>query len=207
MFFNRVRPNSNWLNYAFRGSAQLACNSESADFSSTPRVASFSKVSPKVEEYVGLLLEQIVLAVAAGLDVLPAMGRVLRVNSSLNKSQSEFVSANQIFAEAINFANSGMGLASALKLVAKTQSSPLISSALMHLALAHKMGGELSRPLQDLSADFQDRIRDRNERSIQIIPLKATIPLLFVFAGMIILTLSIPVLKVVTVSKQRVEQR
>ncbi len=207
MFFNRVRPNSNWLNYAFRGSAQLACNSESTDFSSTPRVASFSKVSPKVEEYVGLLLEQIVLAVAAGLDVLPAMGRVLRVNSSLNKSQSEFVSANQIFAEAINFANSGMGLASALKLVAKTQSSPLISSALMHLALAHKMGGELSRPLQDLSADFQDRIRDRNERSIQIIPLKATIPLLFVFAGMIILTLSIPVLKVVTVSKQRVEQR
>jgi pilus assembly protein TadC len=206
MFLKRIGPNPDWLRFAFRDLQQLAKSAESVDLNNNSRLVGLRKFNPKIEEYVGLLLEQIVLAVAAGLDVLPAMVRVVQVNGSLNNSQFEFRSANQIFVEAISFANSGMGLTDALKLVAKTQSSPLISSALMHLALAHKMGGELSRPLQDLSADFQDRIRDRNERSIQTIPLKATIPLLFVFAGMIILTLSIPVLKVVTVSKQRVAQ-
>ena len=66
----------------------------------------------------------------------------------------------------------------------------------MHLGLAYKQGGEVVRPLKELSDATQTHYQESVEEEIARLPVRAVLPLLLTFTGLIICFLTVPVVQV-----------
>jgi hypothetical protein len=66
----------------------------------------------------------------------------------------------------------------------------------IHLAVAHEEGGELVMPLKELSDSTQLYYQETVDEEIAKLPVKATMPLLLTFAGLILLFLTSPLVQV-----------
>jgi hypothetical protein len=75
----------------------------------------------------------------------------------------------------------------------------------VHLSLAHKEGGELIRPLRELSDATQLSYQERVEEEIAKLPVKAVLPLVITFTGLIICFLTVPLVQVSSLT-QKVSQ-
>jgi hypothetical protein len=74
--------------------------------------------------------------------------------------------------------------------------SSSVKHALVHLGLAYKQGGEVVRPLKELSDATQQQYQETIEEEIAKLPVKAVVPLVLTFTGLIVCFLTVPVMQI-----------
>jgi Flp pilus assembly protein TadB len=157
------------------------------------------KEDERLEFYLPLVIERLVMAVQAGLDILPAMQSIYELGLKEGDNELEKVDpATKIFGKVLRLHNSGVSLLDALGSIGKECTSVAAKHALSHLSLAFREGGSLIEPLRELSDATQTIYQERIEERIAKLPVKAVLPLLCTFAGLIICFLVTPILEVIT---------
>ena len=157
-----------------------------------------------IEYFLPLIMERLVMAVEAGLDVIPALKTVVEIE----KQQTAFLMARghrqtpDEVTIAMNLVLSrtekGQKFEDALKEVAATYNCPTLYHAFLHLGVAQREGGELISPLKELSDATQLQYQDSVEEEIAKLPVKATAPLVLTFAGLILFFLSSPLVQIIS---------
>jgi Flp pilus assembly protein TadB len=155
----------------------------------------------KIEFFLPIVMERVSMAVGSGLDVIPALEVVHRMELEECAGNAEKLDpVTRLLAEAGKLAEAGRTLDEALKEVASRSSSTPLRHAFIHLALAHREGGELGTPLQELADATQLYYQETVEEIIAKMPVKATAPLLCTFSGLIICFLTSPILQILKIT-------
>jgi hypothetical protein len=96
----------------------------------------------------------------------------------------------------------GLTFEQSLKDVAELVPSSGVRHAFIHLGLAQKQGGELIKPLRELSDSTQIFYQESIEEDIAKLPVRATLPLLCTFLGLMICFITGPFVQVMTMTKE-----
>lgn len=155
-----------------------------------------------IEYFLPIVMERIVMAVESGLDIAPAIE--VAVNLRVEFGQRDPVT--RIFSFIIEMVNTGTCLSDALRRAETICSSPALRHALVHLSIAAREGGAIIHPLRELSDATQLSYQETMEEEVARMPVKATVPLLLTFAGLMILFLTAPIIQVMKVTNQSVPQ-
>ena len=140
-----------------------------------------------IEVYLPAVMERVVMGVGAGLDIVPAIDEATRDSAD---------PVSKLLRQVLDLVNQGTSVDSALEAVATAEKSIGIRHAFIHLGLAHRQGGELIRPLKELSDATQVAYQEGVEEAIAKLPAKAVMPLVLTFTGLIICFLTVPLLQV-----------
>ena len=153
-----------------------------------------------LEFYLPLVMERLVMAVQAGHDVISGLRTVIELEERKRKETPAAARTREPVTELLSIgyrlAARGVRVEEAFRSVAMSVESPSFRHALIHLGLAHKEGGELIGPLRELSDSTQNYFQETVEEEIAKLPVRATVPLLLMFAGLIISFLVNPILAV-----------
>jgi hypothetical protein len=150
--------------------------------------------------FLPIVMERIVMAVQAGLDIVPAITTATNFGSGGSKVDP----VTALLKKAVFLTESGMIFENALKdTAAEVESSPL-RHAFLHLAVAQKEGGILIMPLRELSDSTQLYYQESIEEEIAEMPVKATLPLICTFAGLLLCFLVPPFLQVLSILTENV---
>jgi archaellum biogenesis protein FlaJ (TadC family) len=141
----------------------------------------------RLEFALPMAMERVVMAVGSGLDILPALSEVGRKSTD---------PVSEIFRRIVSLSEGGMRVEHALQIVADGSPSSSVKHALVHLGLAYKQGGEVIRPLKELSDATQTHYQEVVEEEIAKLPVKAVLPLIITFTGLIICFLTVPIVQV-----------
>lgn len=155
----------------------------------------------EIERSLPLLMEELVMAVAAGHDVISAI-KIVLVNRH-NALVEDPLTA--IFNMVVQLAEAGLSFAESLRHVGKIAPVPAVKHALIHLSLAYQEGGELVMPLRELADATQLMYQEKMEERVAKLPVKATGPLVVIFAGLVIFFVTTPVIQVMKVANQSVD--
>jgi Flp pilus assembly protein TadB len=134
-----------------------------------------------------MTMERIVMAVGSGLDIVPALREA---SSRVTDPVSVLLS------EVVDLAEAGLPVADSLRSVSRGVPCSAVKHCFVHLALAYQQGGELVRPLKELSDATQTYYQESVEEEIAKLPVKAVLPLVLTFAGLIVCFLTIPLIQV-----------
>ncbi len=151
------------------------------------RVTKARKLLRQCERNLPVVMERIVMAVSTGLDIIPALGEAARGGRDPVSEDLERIVA---------LAEGGAPVDDAIRGVSENSPSPAVKHALIHLRLAHQQGGELVRPLKELSDATQTAYQEVVEEEIAKLPVKAVMPLMLTFAGLIVCFLTVPFIQV-----------
>ena len=144
-----------------------------------------------------LIMERIVMAVQAGHDILPALKVVLDYQERNGKdSKIKRSRVLEILREVVVGSEAGMTLQTSLRIAAQKNESTPLRHALLHIAVAHEQGGGLLYALSELSDATQSYYQETVEEQIAALPIKATLPLVVVFGGLLVLLLTSPIIQV-----------
>jgi len=160
----------------------------------------------EIERYLPIVMERIVMAVEAGLDVLASLSKLQDFakkeatlpNSRLKKKEI-LDPVTKLLGLALELTESGLVFEDSLKEVASSFDSSALRHAFIHLGIAHKQGGELVAPLKELSDATQSYYQDSVEEEIAKLPVHATLPLVCTFAGLITFFITTPLLEVFSI--------
>lgn len=141
----------------------------------------------RLEFALPMAMERVVMAVGSGLDILPALSEVARKSTD---------PVSEIFRRIVSLSEGGMRVEHALQIVADGSPSSSVKHALVHLGLAYKQGGEVIRPLKELSDATQTHYQEVVEEEIAKLPVNAVLPLIITFTGLIICFLTVPIIQV-----------
>ena len=141
----------------------------------------------RLEFALPMAMERVVMAVGSGLDILPALSEVARKSTD---------PVSEIFRRIVSLSEGGMRVEHALQIVADGSPSSSVKHALVHLGLAYKQGGEVIRPLKELSDATQTHYQEVVEEEIAKLPVNAVLPLIITFTGLIICFLTVPIVQV-----------
>ena len=151
----------------------------------------------RIEFYLPVVMERLVMAVQAGLDVVPAVNALLELSGAENAGSPEkWDPVSRLLGFVRDLTESGLGFEKALKEVASCVDCVALKHAFLHLSVAQREGGELVAPLKELSDSTQLYYQDVVEEEIAKMPVKATLPLLCTFAGLIVCFISSPLIQV-----------
>ena len=148
----------------------------------------------EIEFHLPMVMERIVMAVQSGLDVIPALSRQVELSTVFGSDP-----VTQLIERVLTLTESGMGFESALQVVAEKIECAAVRHAFVHLGVAVREGGELVMPLKELSDATQAYYQESVEEDIAKLPVKATLPLLLTFAGLILCFLTAPLMQVVNI--------
>jgi Flp pilus assembly protein TadB len=166
-----------------------------------------AKAIREIEFYLPIIMERVVMAVQSGFDILGSIRVVLeyeeqrRINAVV-KDEEAVDPVTDLLGVVCRLAEAGRGLEESLNEVAEKVDCPSLRHAFIHLALAHKEGGELVMPLRELSDATQLYYQESIEEEIAKLPVKATMPLLLTFAGLIIFFLIPPLIQVMDMTSK-----
>ncbi len=149
-----------------------------------------------LEFYLPVVMERLVMAAQAGLDILPAIGIVCDCSLS-KRADQERDPVSRLLSFAQQLTEAGMGFESALQAIAEKVECSALRHAFIHLARTHVEGGELVGPLRELSDSTQLYFQESVEEEIAKMPVKATAPLLCTFAGLMVFFLTAPLMQIV----------
>lgn len=149
----------------------------------------------EVEFFLPVFMEQIVMGVQAGLDVVPAIKEAL-VGGAAGKGKLREMLENTII-----LSEKGIPFTQALDQVSSDIDIPTVRHAFIHLKLAFSQGGELVRPLRELSDATQLQYQESVEEEIAKLPVKAVMPLVLTFAGLMICFLTVPIVQLSSIMK------
>lgn len=153
----------------------------------------------EIDFYLPIVMERIVMAVEAGLDILPAMTRIIEIAQAEASSDDKTTCldpVSRLLCLAVSLVEAGLSFDEALTEVAQAVPSPAFKHAFVHLAVAHREGGELILPLRELSDATQLYFQESVEEEIAKMPVRATLPLLCTFAGLILFFVTAPLMQV-----------
>jgi Flp pilus assembly protein TadB len=153
------------------------------------RVGEQKLLTKRLEFFLPTAMERMVMAVAAGLDIIPALAEAARMSTD---------PVSDVFRKIVALSEGGLRVEQAITLVADEVPSSAVKHALVHLGLAYKQGGEVVRPLKELSDATQTHYQDTVEEEIAKLPVKAVVPLVLTFTGLIICFLTVPIMQVKT---------
>ena len=151
------------------------------------------RVLRRIEYHLPNAMERVVMAVGAGLDVVPALHEASRdcrdpVSESLR--------------EVVRLAEAGLPVADAMSSVSDTTTSHPLRHALVHIGLAYQQGGEIVKPLKELSDATQAHFQESVEEQIAKLPVQAVLPLVVTFTGLIVCFVTIPLIQVGAITKR-----
>jgi len=158
--------------------------------------------------YLPVVMERLVMAVQAGLDIVAAIKTILDLefessaepfSSQANNSRDPVTRLLEIV---YRLTEAGLSFEDALHDVSMAVNSSAFKHALIHLTIAQQEGGELIIPLRELSDSTQLYYQESIEEEIAKLPVKATLPLLCTFAGLITCFISSPLVQVLTITAQ-----
>lgn len=144
-------------------------------------------VGKRLEFFLPLAMERVVMSVTSGLDIIPALSEAARKNTD---------PVSDVFRRIVSLSEGGLRVEHAIHAVANDVPSSSVKHALVHLGLAYKQGGEVVRPLKELSDATQTQYQETVEEDIAKLPVKAVVPLILTFTGLIVCFLTIPVLQI-----------
>ena len=157
------------------------------------------KIKPlTVDFYLPLIMERLVMAVSAGLDLLPAM----KVVVELSEKDEKMDPVTGYIKKVANMTEAGMPLSQSLKLMVNEVTSIPARHAFLHMSVAYEEGGGLLSSLRELSDSTQLAYQETIEEEIAKLPVKATVPLMLTFAGLIIFFLAYPFTQIVEMGGQ-----
>jgi len=172
-----------------------------------------ARYNRELEFYLPIVMERIVMAVQAGLDVIAALKRVIELeklsDQDLAGKKRKLDPVTRLLEMVCQLSEAGLGFEDALSEVASLVQCTAIKHAFVHLAMAYEEGGELVMPLMELSDSTQLYYQESVEEQIAKMPVKATAPLVLTFCGLLMFFLVSPmiqVLKVVGNSSANLEQ-
>jgi len=142
-----------------------------------------------------LVMERIVMAVQAGHDILPALKLVVTGGGSGVGRSAKESPVLKSFREVVDAAESGMTLQSSLRMASLKTESTSLRHALLHIAVAHEQGGGLLFALSELADATQSYYQESVEEQIAALPVKATLPLVVVFGGLLVILLTAPIIQ------------
>jgi Flp pilus assembly protein TadB len=145
------------------------------------------ELARRLEFHLPTAMERVVMAVGAGFDIVPALSEAAR------KSEDP---VSDLLRAIVALSEGGLRVEHAVHMTADSVSSLPVKHAFIHLALAYRQGGEIVRPLKELSDATQTQWQEGVEEEIAKLPVRAVIPLLMTFAGLIICFLTVPVVQV-----------
>jgi hypothetical protein len=144
--------------------------------------------------YLPTVMERIIMAVGSGLDIVPALREAGHNASDPVSNLMKWI---------VHLAESGTPVDAAFDMAAKRDDvTPAVKHACIHLALAHRQGGEIVRPLKELSDATQLAYQESVEEQIARLPVKAVLPLVLTFAGLIVCFLTVPLMQVGSLMKE-----
>jgi Flp pilus assembly protein TadB len=146
-----------------------------------------------MEFYLPTVMERIVMAVGAGLDIIPAL------REAAGRSRDP---VSDLIRWIVNLSESGTSVEGALELASKQNITPALKHACIHLGLAYRQGGEIVRPLKELSDATQVAYQETVEEQIAKLPVKAVLPLVLTFTGLIVCFLTVPLMQVGSLTKE-----
>jgi len=145
--------------------------------------------------FLPVVMERIVMAVQAGLDIIPA----IKAATSLSDDNHEVDPVTRLLKVVAKLTESGLGFEQSLKEIAATSHCSALKHAFLHLAVAQKEGGILVMPLRELSDSTQLYYQESIEEEIAEMPVKATMPLICTFAGLLLCFLVPPFLQILSI--------
>ena len=157
------------------------------------------KFIDRIEFYLPLAMERIVMAVESGLDLIPALKTLTQLEEKVGDPNDP---TTGLFKQVIELTEHGVRFERSLEEVGKHIEGSSLRHAFVHLSLAHKEGGEVVAPLRELSDATQMQFQENIEEHIAKIPVKATVPLLVMFIGLLICFLTPPAIQVLSVTSE-----
>lgn len=136
--------------------------------------------------YLPLVIEQISIGVSSSLDIGPCIAQILQ----MARERDSHNPVTEMFAHAEKLIRSGLNLEDALREVSEANGINEVKHAFMFLAQCSRHGGEVSRQLQELADAVMMQRQVQVEGRITSLPVKATGPLIMVFAGFFALLLA-----------------
>ena len=152
----------------------------------------------EIEFFLPVVMERLVMAVEAGLDVIPALGAIVEQA----RSGEEEDPVTRLLGIVYHLTEQGCGLDQSLQVVTNIVDCGALRHAFVHLGLAHREGGELIAPLRELSDSTQLYYQETIEEEIAKLPVKATAPLVCTFAGLILFFITSPVVQVMKIATE-----
>jgi len=152
----------------------------------------------EIEFFLPVVMERLVMAVEAGLDVIPALGAIVK---QARDGESEDP-VTRLLGIVHHLTEQGCGLDQSLQVVTNIVDCAALRHAFVHLGLAHREGGELIAPLRELSDSTQLYYQETVEEEIAKLPVKATAPLVCTFAGLILFFITSPVVQVMKIASE-----
>lgn len=154
-----------------------------------------------MEFYLPIVMERIVMAVQSGLDIIPGLRAAIEHDRQAYAFAADGQSAepdpvSNLLRRVCALTEGGQCFEQALREVAREAACPAVKHAFIHLAVAHREGGELMQPLRELSDATQLYYQDSVDEQIAKLPVKATLPLLCTFTGLIICFITPPIVQV-----------
>jgi Flp pilus assembly protein TadB len=147
----------------------------------------------RLEFSLPMAMERVVMGVGAGLDVVPALTEAARRGGD---------PVSLLFARVVSLSEGGLKVGDSLRAVSQESVSPTIKHAFIHLGVAYEQGGELVRPLRELSDATQLAYQERVEEEIAKLPVKAVLPLVVTFAGLIVCFITVPLIQIGGLTKK-----
>lgn len=162
---------------------------------------SIQKSRSEMEYYIPIVMERLVMAVEAGQDIIPAVKSIvdLEERSSQVGRAREVDTVTALLKRVVVLSEKGMAFDEALKLTSHGEHiSTALKHAFVHLGIAFKEGGELIAPLRELSDATQLYYQESVEEEIAKLPVRATLPLVCTFAGLMTFFLASPLIQIIT---------
>ncbi len=158
------------------------------------RTVSFQR---EIEFFLPVVMERLVMAVQAGLDILPSVHMVTQQEADRTGVLLPLDPVSRLLRIAYQMTESGLGFRRALDEVARLVESPPLRHAFIHMGLAQEQGGEVVTPLRELSDSTQLYYQESIEEEIAKLPVRATMPLLCTFTGLLIGFLTPPFIQII----------
>jgi hypothetical protein len=170
-----------------------------------------------LQKMLPLAMEELLMAVEAGHDVLSAMRVILTqrglLSSSVERGENPLPNnriplstvAHEKFLHIYQLTEVGLSFESALEQVAEETDSLPFRHAMLHLAVCHRDGGELIMPLRELSDATQLCYQEEVEEIIAKLPVRATPALICSFAGLLFCAMSLPFSSLLDVTADMVD--
>ena len=156
-----------------------------------------------IEFYLPMIMERLVMAAQAGLDILPAIRAIIEADGAVDENSRRaklrergYDPVSRLLRYAYRLTESGFSFDQSLSYVAQRVASTALRHAFIHLAVSHREGGELIGPLRELSDATQLYLQESVEEEIAKMPVRATMPLVITFAGLLVFFLASPLLQI-----------
>lgn len=145
-----------------------------------------------------IVMEKLVMAVQAGYDILPAIGLLRdleQIDAQPRQDPSSIDPVSRLLEKIYDLSEAGMTFQQSLDVIVQRVKNPSIRHVFAHLALAFNEGGELTTPLLELSDATQLAFQEAVEERIAVLPVKAVMPLLLTFAGLLLGFITSPLIQ------------